>query len=108
MLSKLISAGSFYLSISLPVAFMDQQPVYKLQDFDPDAVDLQKPATTVEEYMRQVHVNRRNCPDIAVANIDPSKIKSIPSSSIIKKEPDIPRICPFAPGKEWQEDFVSF
>ncbi|KAE9554915.1 hypothetical protein FO519_001880 [Halicephalobus sp. NKZ332] len=86
---------------------MDQQAVYKLQDFDPNAVDLHKPATTVEEYMRQVHVNRRNCPEVVVATIDPSKIKSILPSSIVKKEPDIPRVCSFAPGKEWQENFMT-
>ena len=46
---------------------MDQDVFYKVAPFDREAVDLSKPAMTVEEYMQQVVVSRELVSEVSVA-----------------------------------------
>ena len=88
---------------------MDQEKCYHVDDFDPSTVNLAQPATTVDEYLKQVVVNRMNCTDVAFAKIHPSKIKSqsgiLLSGDLISSRTNDK--CPFAPDRKWQDDFVS-
>lgn len=88
---------------------MDQQVFYQLDDFDLESVNLDTPATTVDEYMKQVHVTRKLCPEVVAAQIDLTDLKCSPSwSKLFSNQEEILKPCLFAPGKEWQQHFVSF
>uniref|UniRef100_A0A7E4VT16 Gem-associated protein 2 n=1 Tax=Panagrellus redivivus TaxID=6233 RepID=A0A7E4VT16_PANRE len=85
---------------------MDLQLCYDLGDFEPHAVDLKRPATTVKEYLMQVAVNRSNCPDVAFAKLDPTKIKPV-TPRIPVPQSSASLTCQWAPDRAWQEAFVK-
>lgn len=65
--------------------------------------------TTGDEYLRKVHQEARNCPQVLVASIDPLKLR--PSSGVIPRTPsDFEKLRPlvgFEPSIEWQLEQVS-
>uniref|UniRef100_A0AC34EZX2 Gem-associated protein 2 n=1 Tax=Panagrolaimus sp. ES5 TaxID=591445 RepID=A0AC34EZX2_9BILA len=81
---------------------MDQERCYHVDVFDPSTIDLNRPATTVDEYMKQVVVTRMNCTEVAYTKIDPDKIKK----PIIQSAPTINDKCLYAPNRKWQDKFI--
>ena len=79
---------------------MDQEAVIELEHFDHDAIDLDKPAGTVEEYIKQVIVSRERCAEIAVAeNIDRSNFKK--PTCVVPTDVAASVGCSFAPPAQW-------
>lgn len=82
---------------------MEQDVFYKVSPFDRKSVDLSKPATSVDDYMRQVIVSRESIPTVAVA----ANYKEIVSNggpkkpSLIGCDDTLPRTSRFLPGKGW-------
>uniref|UniRef100_A0AC35GW01 Gem-associated protein 2 n=1 Tax=Panagrolaimus sp. PS1159 TaxID=55785 RepID=A0AC35GW01_9BILA len=81
---------------------MDQEKCYHVEVFDPSSIDVSRPATTVDEYLKQVVVNRMNCTEVAYAKIDSSKIKT----TIATAAPILNDKCLHAPNRKWQDEFI--
>jgi hypothetical protein len=80
---------------------MEQGAVIDVGDFDRSEVDLNKPASTVKEYIKQVIVSREQCPDVVVADVDRSKFKK--PKSLVPTDESISAICQFTPAIEWSQ-----
>ncbi|KAI6241222.1 putative Survival of motor neuron protein-interacting protein 1 [Aphelenchoides fujianensis] len=81
---------------------MEQEAIIDVGEFDRRAVDLSKPAATVEEYIKQVIVSRERCEDVAVAkDLDRSRFK--PAACGIPADESIRASCSFTPPLEWSQ-----
>uniref|UniRef100_A0A914D8T5 Gem-associated protein 2 n=1 Tax=Acrobeloides nanus TaxID=290746 RepID=A0A914D8T5_9BILA len=78
---------------------MEQGVFFEVGDFDRSKVNLDKTATSAEEFLKQMIVGREQCPEVIKANLDPQKLK--PPSNQIPLDPSRGLVCPLAPGKEW-------
>lgn len=86
---------------------MGQDAFYEPGTFDRGSVNLNKPPTTVDEYMKQVIVSRESIPVVAVANNyeELTKLSSQKRNSGFSK----PVQCTsrFIPGVEWNDAVVA-
>jgi hypothetical protein len=86
---------------------MEQEVIINIGDFDHSAINLEKPADTSEEFIKQVIVERERCADIAVAkNIDRSKFKK--PTSVVPEDLAAMASCSFAPPLQWSQTKVVF
>ncbi|KAI6203099.1 hypothetical protein M3Y94_00517300 [Aphelenchoides besseyi] len=85
---------------------MEQEAIIDVGNFDHSSVDLNKPAGTVEEYIKQVIVSRERCEEIAVAtNIDRSQFKK--PISLVPVDDSTSASCSFTPPLSWSQAKVD-
>lgn len=82
---------------------MDQELIYDAGNFDRSQVNLLKTATSVQEYMQQMIVEREKCDKIASVSLKDIPKSNKPIANLVSNECNNEVSIKFIPNIEWRQ-----